>query len=52
MTFPVRRWVVERSLGWLGKRRNIRIHWCKKPEIWMAFLKLTCADILLNLIFG
>jgi len=50
--FPPRRWVVERTLGWLAKRRSIRIRWCKKSENWMAFLKLACADILLNLIFG
>lgn len=51
-SFPARRWVVERTLGWLAKRRSIRIRWCKKPENWMAFLKLACADILLQLIFG
>jgi putative transposase len=51
-SFPARRWVVERTLGWLAKRRSIKIRWCKKPENWMAFLKLACADILLNLIFG
>lgn len=51
-SFPPKRWVVERTLGWLAKRRSIKICWCKKPENWMAFLKLACADILLNLIFG
>jgi putative transposase len=50
--FPARRWVVERTLGWLAKRRSIKIRWCKKPENWMAFLKLACAHILLNIIFG
>jgi putative transposase len=52
MQFPARRWVVERTLAWLCKRRSIKIRWCKKPENWLAFLKLACADILLNLIFG
>jgi len=52
MSFPARRWVVERTLGWLAKRRSIKIRWCKKPENWEAFLKLACADILLNLLFG
>jgi putative transposase len=28
-SFPARRWVVERTLGWLGKRRSIKIRWCK-----------------------
>jgi putative transposase len=51
-SFPARRWVVERTLGWLAKRRSIKVRWCKKPENWMAFLKLACADLLLNLIFG
>jgi putative transposase len=50
--FPPRRWVVEQTLGWLAKRRIIKIRWCKKPENWMAFLKLACADILLQRIFG
>jgi len=51
-SFPPRRWVVERTLGWVSKRRSIKTRWCKKPENWMAFLKLACADLLLNLIFG
>jgi putative transposase len=51
-TYPARRWVVERTLGWLTKRRSVRTRWCKKPENWLAFLKLASADILLNLIFG
>ena len=51
-SFPARRWVVERTLGWLAKRRSIKIRWCKKPENWMAFLKLASAHILLSLILG
>jgi transposase len=51
-TYPARRWVVERTLGWMAKRRSIKIRWCKKPENWFAFLKLASADILLNIIFG
>ena len=27
---PARRWVVERTISWLGKRRSIRVRWCKK----------------------
>lgn len=52
VSYPARRWVIERTLGWLAKRRSIKIRWCKKPENWMAFLKLACAHLLLNLIFG
>jgi putative transposase len=50
--FPARRWVIERTLGWLAKRRSLKIRWCRKPENWLAFLKLASAHILLNLIFG
>ena len=47
------RWVVERTLGWLNKRRSIRTRWCKKPDNWLAFLQFACASILLDLaIFG
>lgn len=53
LRYPARRWVVERTLSWLCKRRSLRIRWCKKPENWMALLQLACAHILLSLaIFG
>jgi putative transposase len=53
LRYPARRWVVERTLGWLCKRRSLRIRWCKKPENWMALIQLACAHILLMLaIFG
>jgi hypothetical protein len=51
LRYPARRWVVERSLGWLVKRRGLRIRWCKKPENWLALLQFACAHILLNLAF-
>jgi len=51
-SYPARRWVVERTLGWLAKRRSIKIRWSKKPENWLAFLKLASAHILLCLILG
>jgi putative transposase len=51
--YPARRWVVERTIGWLGKRRSIRTRWCKKSQNWLAFVQLAAAHILLNLaIFG
>ncbi|MGZ9221390.1 MAG: hypothetical protein ACXW4Q_04730, partial [Anaerolineales bacterium] len=28
-SFPARRWVVERTFGWLAKRRSIATRWCK-----------------------
>jgi len=46
--FPARRWVVERTLGWLTKRRSLRVRWCKKPENWLAFIHFASAHILLN----
>ncbi len=50
---PARRWVVERTLGWLAKRRSIRTRWCKKPENWLAFVQFACAHILCDLaIYG
>lgn len=50
---PARRWVVERTFGWLAKRRSIRTRWCKKSENWMAFIQFACAHILCDLaIYG
>jgi len=50
---PARRWVVEHTLGWLCKRRSLRVHWCKKSENWLALIQLACAHILLMAaIFG
>lgn len=48
---PARRWPVERTLGWLGKRRSIRTRWAKKPQNWLAFIHLACADILFKFAF-
>jgi len=51
--FPARRWVVERTLGWLAKRRSLRVRWCKKADNWLAFIHLACAHILLDMaVFG
>jgi putative transposase len=51
-SFPARRWVVERTFSWLAKRRSIATRWCKKPQNWLAFVHMACAQILLNIIFG
>jgi len=51
--YPARRWVVERTISWLVKRRSVRTRWCKKPQNWMALTQLACAHIMLNLaIYG
>ena len=53
LRYPARRWVVERTLGWLSKRRGLKIRWCKKVENWIALIQLACAHVLLEqAIFG
>jgi putative transposase len=47
--YPARRWVVERTLGWLAKRRSLRVRWCKKAANWLALIQLTCAHILMDM---
>lgn len=47
--FPARRWVIERTLGWLAKRRSLRIRWCKKADNWLGFLQFACAHILFDM---
>jgi transposase len=50
---PARRWVVERTISWLTKRRSLRTRWAKKAGNWLALVRLACAHILLNLaVFG
>jgi len=50
---PARRWVVERTISWLTKRRGLRTRWAKKSENWLALIQLACAHVLLNLaVFG
>jgi putative transposase len=48
-----RRWVVERTISWLTKRRSLRTRWSKKAENWLALIQLAFAHVLLNLaVFG
>jgi putative transposase len=50
---PARRWVVERTISWLSKRRSLRTRWAKKAENWLSLVQLACGHILLNLaVFG
>ena len=52
-SYPARRWIVERTISWLAKRRGLRTRWAKKAANWMAFVQIACAHILLNLtVFG
>jgi putative transposase len=51
--YPARRWIVERTISWLVKRRSLRTRWVKKAENWLALIQLACSHILLNLaVFG
>jgi len=49
--YPARRWVVERTLSWLVRRRSIRTRWCKKPENWLALIQFASAHIVFDLAF-
>jgi len=40
---PARRWVVERTLGWLSKCRAILVRYDKKACNYLALLMLACA---------
>ena len=39
---PARRWVVERTLGWLSMCRGILIRWEKKSANYLGLLKPAC----------
>jgi len=47
--YPARRWMVERTISWLVKRRSLRTRWAKKAGNWLALVQLACAHILFNL---
>ena len=40
---PARRWVVERTLGWLSKCRAILVRYDKKDTNYLGLLQLGCA---------
>jgi len=42
-TYPARRWVVERALGWLSKCRAILVRYDKKACNYLGLIKLACA---------
>lgn len=45
--FPARRWVLERTFGWLAKRRSLRTRWAKKSDNCLALFHFACAHILM-----
>jgi putative transposase len=40
--YPARRWVVERTLGWLSKCRAILVRYEKKAANYLGLIKLSC----------
>lgn len=40
---PARRWVVERTIGWLNRCRGVLIRYEKKAENYLAFVQFACA---------
>ena len=40
--YPARRWVVERTLGWLSKCRAILVRYDKKASNYLGFIKVAC----------
>jgi len=41
-THPARRWVVERTIGWLNRCRGILVRYAKKSSNYLAFIKVAC----------
>jgi putative transposase len=41
--YPARRWVVERTLGWLNRCRAILVRYDRKSQNYLALIKLACA---------
>jgi putative transposase len=39
---PARRWVVERTLGWLSKCRAILVRYAKKSSNYLGLIQLAC----------
>jgi hypothetical protein len=45
--------MVEKTLCWLTKRRNLSTRWTKKAENWLSLIQLACTHVLLDLaVFG
>ncbi len=40
--YPARRWVVERTLGWLSKCRSILVRYEKKAANYLGLIKVAC----------
>ena len=44
------RWVVERTLAWLNRKRRLKVRYERRTDIHQAFLSLGCALICWNFI--
>ena len=44
------RWVVERTLAWLGRHRRLAIRYERRDDIHEAFLTLGCIQLCLNVL--
>ncbi len=52
-SYAARRWVVERTVSWLTKRRSRKLRWCKQAQNWLGLVQFACAHILCDLaIYG
>jgi putative transposase len=43
-----RRWVVERTHSWLNRSRRLLVRWEKKPENYLGFIHLACAQLIFS----
>ena len=39
---PARRWVVERTIGWLNRCRALLVRWAKKATLYLGLVQLAC----------
>lgn len=45
---PARRWGVERTHSWLNRSRRLLVRWEKKPENYLGFIHLACAQLIFS----
>ena len=43
--YRARRWVVERTHGWMNRFRSLLVRWAKKADNYLAFVHLACGII-------
>lgn len=40
-----KRWIIERTIAWLGNFRRLLIRWERSPKMYLAFLHMACLII-------